>query len=335
MIRSLPTYPVINPAFTPVVRSENRIEFRAGPWSGPMLEVSSDDGGGGPTALVEALDGETTAEEVIEAADRESFDAETALERLVEKRIVVEATAEPELYFNGRHATGDASPRSLLAVGDGRGVARLVADLATLEGVRTRLVPVDGTPSSVPPSVEVGSIDDLESAFDGTDFVVSITDRPRPSLEERLNELVAERDVRWTRARIDGYDAVVGPTVVPDETACFECYRRRRNATVPAAASYRRHVDGCTDGPEPTTLPEPFASLVAGLVGVEIRNQLQEGFGVTCGRLVHYDLWDLSVAVNDVLRMPRCPVCRAGDTSVDDPRHATLDSLLEGWGDRD
>jgi len=333
MTRSLPTYPVINPAFTPVVRSKDRIEFRAGPWSGPMLEVSSDDGGGGPTALVEALDGETTAEEVIEAADRGSFDAKAALERLVENRIVVEATAEPDLYFNGRHATGDESVRSLLAVGDGRGVARLVADLTTLERVRTQLVPVDGTPSSVPSSVEVGSVDGLGAALDEADFVVSITDRPRPSLEERLNELVAERGVRWTRARIDGYDAVVGPTVVPDETACFECYRRRRNATIPVPASYRRHVSA--DGPEPTTLPEPFASLVAGLVGVEIRNQLREGFGVTCGRLVQYDLWDLSVEVNDVLRMPRCPVCRAGETSADDPRHATLHSLLEELGDRD
>lgn len=322
---SLPTYPVVNPAFTPVV-TDDSVTFRAGPWSGPAFTLS---GNGGPQTLVSELDGETTAESAVEAAGTDEFDAATVLTRLTEKGVVVPAATAAEAYLAART---DAEPADgqLLVVGDGQLAVRLVSDLRAQELDPIRAIGCGPSPPSFPTGVQ-SELDDLSAAVQRADHVISVTDEPRPETDAQLNELALSTDTRWTRARVDGYDAVVGPTVVPGETACFDCYRVRRDANVPERDGYRRHLAdrGTAQG---RTLPASFTSLVAGVVGTEVYNQRTDGAGFTGGRVLHYDLYNLSVELNEVLSLPRCESCGDDTTTIDDPRHATLDSLFAELG---
>lgn len=320
----LPDHPVVNPVFTVDVRGPDEVVFRAGPFREPVT-LETEDGDGGPAALVDALDGETTTAAAVAAAETTGFDAEAALERLVRAAVVVDDddAARYRRYLADGLVGGDGS---VLLVESGETADTLGAILDESEGVSTEYVD--------PPGRDGPGGVDLAERVAAVDHVVSVTDRPRPDLETELNEAALTAETPWTRARIDGGDAVVGPTVVPGATACLSCLRTRRDANVPDGRGYAAHLDRRRET-TPPSVPSPVCHLVAGLVGCDLHRQFDGDTGVTVGRVIHYDLRRLSVAANDVLRLPRCESCGDDATTVDDPRHVTLESMLREVTDGD
>ncbi|WP_437731219.1 TOMM precursor leader peptide-binding protein [Sorangium sp. So ce1335] len=114
-------------------------------------------------------------------------------------------------------------------------------------------------------------------------------------------------------AHLEGLEAVIGPAVVPGETACWNCCRLRRLAT-----SDTREVDLALQ-----------ASLLAGRPGRRARTYLAPtpaflGHAVAlaaidllvnraasrlAGHFVVQNLVDLEASLHAVLQMPWCPVC--------------------------
>lgn len=93
----------------------------------------------------------------------------------------------------------------------------------------------------------------------------------------------------------------LGPLVVPGQTACYLCYDLRRKAAEPKAGPGE---------PEPSGTPALGFAAGAPLLALEIVKILtRTAFPVTRGRLWRLGLFDGSVGVHPVLKLPRCPAC--------------------------
>jgi thiazole/oxazole-forming peptide maturase SagC family component len=158
----------------------------------------------------------------------------------------------------------------------------------------------------------------MESAIAGCDFVISAIDEGNLSLIYRLNRVAQRTRTPWLNVAAAGFEALVGPTIYPGETACYMCYRMR--------------VLSCSENPESGYDFESYlnrrkkddsahrANLVTGtaIAGQIAATEALKAVSrmsplATRGRLLVFDLRDLSSTFHVVLRKPWCPACASGE----------------------
>lgn len=349
---ALVPFPKVDPSLVPVRLSPDDFHFRAGPWSGTVFDLSDDDEDGKLADLIAMLDGTNAVDEILDAFDDDRADVLQVLYVLQQEGILYDGTEAIDrdgvrgyLSATDQFSAGAMDrlqSSTVTLVGSGRTATFLASDAAELGVGDVRFVHLGA--ERRPPGfgdatgVEVCDRDGLSEAVESSDLVVHAADRPHPDALERLNRLVHEAETPLLVGQVAGLDGVVGPTILPGETACYECFRRRRYANVEAPEGYRAYeevVGDATDAPGPN-LPG-FGHVVAGCLELELVNQLSSGFGFTVGRIVHYDFSDLSVEANDVLRMPRCSVCGKSRDRVDHDRHLGIEAMVQerNRGDND
>ncbi|RGP35558.1 hypothetical protein D1012_19320 [Pseudotabrizicola alkalilacus] len=130
---------------------------------------------------------------------------------------------------------------------------------------------------------------------------------------DAVNELTQRNKTPWLLLRIDRSNALIGPYVVPGDTACFACYelRARANAERPDEhqalfRSWRAAPETSADFPTP---PE-YGQIVGSWVALDVMRAFVGGRApVTAGRIIALDLKTLGSTTRDILRLPRCPAC--------------------------
>lgn len=112
---------------------------------------------------------------------------------------------------------------------------------------------------------------------------------------------------------LDGLDAVVGPVVVPGQTACWNCCRLRHlaNSSYPEAA---HALQASLLSQRPTsrshTYLAPMASLLGHLMALETFKLISRYTpSKLVGRLLVQDLVTLETTLHTVIRMPWCDIC--------------------------
>ncbi len=130
---------------------------------------------------------------------------------------------------------------------------------------------------------------------------------------EKTNEACVRAETRWISARIDRARAIIGPFVVPQQTACFACFelRQRANSEHPDdhSAMYKhwKQVAAC-----PSNWPfiGPFGSIVGNYLALDILRVLGgKHLSAAHGRLLYLDLHGFETQFHEILKIPRCPVC--------------------------
>jgi bacteriocin biosynthesis cyclodehydratase domain-containing protein len=190
-----------------------------------------------------------------------------------------------------------------LDVGQGR--AQLVA-----QKIRTAAPQVNVSAHTEPLQTD----DDVIAAIEGSDFVVNCLDAGQSSLIYKLNRACLKTGTRWTSCALAGVELILGPTIHPFETPCYLCYKMRSVA--------------CAANPEDEFAFESFldarkqddsgrreslvfgANIAANLVSLEALKELS---GViqpnALGKLIVFNLLDLTSTRHVVLRKPWCPAC--------------------------
>ncbi len=131
-------------------------------------------------------------------------------------------------------------------------------------------------------------------------------------------------------AHIEGLEAVIGPAVVPGQTACWNCCRLRRLANSDKAeADHALHASLLAERPRrrarthlsPTTglLGHALALLALDLLASPSATPL-------AGRLLIRNLIELTTSLHTVLRLPWCDVCGGAHSALHDG------AALEGSG---
>lgn len=340
--------PVLNPAFVAVASGPNTVQIRAGPWSGPVVTVRETDEEESVQALFEQLDGGRTLDGILEPYDEESREAIRSLfGQLREKNVLFDAAdwagevGRPQLQVTPRFGPENdrrLDEASVLVVGVGELGPGIAADLVRSGvGSVTFHRPVESGGDGGP----MGLLDrladeerferadaDLRSSLSAADVAVLATDADRPGVAGAFNELAHETGTPWLLAQVRGFDGLVGPVVFPGETACYRCLERRIESNVSEPGSYAAYRDELAGDPSLASVGLPsFARTVAGYATVDLLYLLAYGQAFTVGRTITVNFLDLSVDVNEVLKVPRCEVC--GKTPGEDKkRFVTVEDLL-------
>lgn len=123
--------------------------------------------------------------------------------------------------------------------------------------------------------------------------------------------------------RMIGY---VGPLVIPGETACFACFRLRRQAHDSQALANESNEIGSgypTVGFHPT-----MASMLGNIAAFELTKFYSETIPISqVGTIIELNMLTSQMTGHKVLKVPRCPTCspfnRRSSTNVNDVRLRT------------
>jgi bacteriocin biosynthesis cyclodehydratase domain-containing protein len=201
----------------------------------------------------------------------------------------------------------------------GRQLAAQLAELGVgrLVGLATGAGGASGR-HSWPPGVEqlAGSLDDvpdedvLLTLLDDTDVVVLTLDGFRPALLHRLNRAAVAAGRSWLPVYADGSEVIIGPLVVPGESACYNEHEIQHEASRALRREYQLYSEelGRAPGDGPPLLA-PYAAIAASWAAIGLTALLTDGTSFLVGRAVRVDFERLEVTSEHVLRLPRCPVC--------------------------
>lgn len=349
-IESVLEYPILNPAFVPVRADDNTVHLRAGAWNGGKFTIEDEDGDGRLAAFVESLDGQTHVNDLLEEFS-EAAELDRFLLRLYRKNVVVDAAgSDVDRRVHGFLTEGFRSPEEdleasvgrlessdVLVVGDGEMAEQISTDLAAIgagsvtywDADRSERVAFDherATSSDAP----------LDSLLEEVDFAVVGVETSGGAVLDEFNRLAHETATPWLLCRIQGLDGQVGPLIVPGETSCYECFKRRRRtnlADYDLLESYERRRSEAPNGPLSTFAP--FGKIVGGYATLDVVNYLTTGHALLAGRMMGVDLSTFTVDVNEVLRLPRCDVCGIDERAPEHDEYLTIETLQRSLGGDD
>jgi bacteriocin biosynthesis cyclodehydratase domain-containing protein len=167
----------------------------------------------------------------------------------------------------------------------------------------------------------VGRLTDLAAPSDwqsgdgelnaGLNLIVACADSAAFEFFDAVNRVCLASGNRWLRVCCVGVVAHLGPTIVPNHSACYKCFDLRQQSHQPEFEGYRGYRShlGVTGVPDEGSVA-PLASALASQAAIEVL-RLLTGFAppVTVGRFYEFGASDPGSVGHDVLRVPRCSVC--------------------------
>lgn len=151
---------------------------------------------------------------------------------------------------------------------------------------------------------EEKAIDD--GSLQGAACVLVGLDGPRPDLLDAVNSAALREHWNWLPGRIEAGAGLIGPLVVPGQSACYRCFLCRREANL-ATAPEAPGSGGAASA--------PLAPRIGGLMALETL-RLVSGMAApeTYGRVLRMD-FHAGRASHRVLRLPNCPTARLAVTA--------------------
>lgn len=161
---------------------------------------------------------------------------------------------------------------------------------------------------------EITSDDAVAGAIDGSDFVVSCLDIGQSSLIYKLNRACLKKSIRWSSCMLSGSEVIVGPTVHPHETPCYLCFKMRAVACAgnpEDAFAFEKMLDRRKRDDSFQRENLVFgAGVAANMLALETFREIAGLTPVpTHGKVVIFNLLDMSTSKHVVLRKPWCPAC--------------------------
>jgi bacteriocin biosynthesis cyclodehydratase domain-containing protein len=199
------------------------------------------------------------------------------------------------------------SEAAVAVVGTGS-IAREIARLLRVAGA-TKLTFLDWEP--------------VAAEIDSLDLALVV---PEPAELPRLegwNRRALQHRLAWLQVLpFDGRIAAVGPLYVPDDTCCYECYRRRRAANLPLEEDDFWTLEASPASyPSPPPLQQMIAGLAATLalrwLGEQASGQTASYVPATMHAIEMGETVELSRHL--VYRVPRCPACFADSAGTPSP----------------
>lgn len=307
----------LNPRYSCIEVSDDELHFRVGPFSDDLYKLSDSDGTGALASLADAIRDGARVERIATEFEREDLaQVWPILDTLHEKTIVTkldEGETPPDVFG---FATDDDAERyrktDVAIVGDTE-IGRMVRSDLEAAGVSVRA----STRSEIP---------DLEAFVSESDFVVGTAASDADDVLYRLNECAVSSGTPWLSVQLRSVAGFVGPTVLPGETACYNCFKERMLANVVDPDVYRAHERRAD--PAPNELHPSLSRVLAGHAATDVLNQIADRPSTTVGRVLYYDFADMAMDSNAVLRVPRCRVCSRGPETVGHQEHATMEQLV-------
>jgi bacteriocin biosynthesis cyclodehydratase domain-containing protein len=304
---SAPPRLTLQPGVELIWLNDTRLQFYG---ATPTFTVN--DGGGHIRALLSWCDGTRTEAEILHLLSARIPDPDKVLAYLKGKNCIVPVTAlAPDRFIdyldlerhtqNGyfeRYAHAPV-PVPIFGVGE---LARATSGVLTQLGFDCRPNPENGVSRSNGISIATSDVIDHASF-----------------LELNSDAVSAGEPILF--CSVDRTVVLLGPLVVPGESACFLCYHHRLrsnmvyrdefDARVMANGKGREHGNGADPGTQTASglVSRAASTLIAASVAGYL---LQTAALGRSNRLVEFDLARNSCTTHNILKLPRCPTCGLG-----------------------
>jgi bacteriocin biosynthesis cyclodehydratase domain-containing protein len=315
----------IKPTFSVIPHDENTVELRSGVWNPQSYTLVDHSGAGRLAALVRGLDGSKERGELAKEVGVTRTELEALIDHLDQLSVLENGPSTALDAFLERTVGGRVEAPAIDTVrvlGDGSSVAAVTELLGAHEELkvigpddhREQLVLIDNCRLEV---LEDGLAFErfVESFEDWRGcFLVHVSDSVHPLRLAVLNRLALALDTQWIQAATDGPLLLVGPTFVPNSTACFTCFETRVVMNLRESASYQKYKDalsraGGLNSVQGAGTGGVLASLLAGHTALEALNMAVTGATSTVGKVLGIYLPSMEMVYSEVLRLPGCPSC--------------------------
>jgi thiazole/oxazole-forming peptide maturase SagC family component len=338
--------PKIRRHYTRVAHSPDMIELRYGVWNPVSLNFQDDKGRGLLSSIVALIDGNRTAAEIAKVAHCSLSDVYGVIEQL---QAVDAIEFEPETALD---AYLDQLLPAVQAKNTERSVQRLVIlgdqwftqSLTTLLRSSVPNVELVHLTAEATDLLETANVDSFRDDIKSTTIVrafeeykdalfVSGSQHVNPIKSHVLNRVLVKNRIPCLYSFVDGPFLLVGPTVVPGRTACFECFEKRVQMNLRENASYVAYKNALVAGSVEFGSPafiEPLKMLLCSHAALEVINFWSTGYSFTRNKVLSIYLPTMEFVFNEVLRLPDCGAC-APNTAIEHKElyfdlHALLDS---------
>jgi bacteriocin biosynthesis cyclodehydratase domain-containing protein len=239
--------------------------------------------------------------------------------------------ADQLLFFSrfeqGRDGTGHQQALlngALSIYGSGR-LAKALASQAVESGIRRVSILADADPAPAVDDahgpirlVSMSGSDRGEVLRKMTDQMLLVAlEHPDPTLLDDVNEAMLAVKKPWLLVQNRGVaEGIVGPLFVPAETACYACLEARARANTVLFAEYDAlkeylKLQGTANAPRPWGGLAASANLLASFAIIEtVKHLTRIAPSRLIGRFCTINWFTLATDLHDVLRLPRCPICR-------------------------
>ena len=225
------------------------------------------------------------------------------------------AVPEPQLRFF-QQVNRDAS-RAVAAL-ESKAVrilaeARMAASIAAL--LRQAGLPERGAEINEIPAPDQAPGEFVPGAIGShLDLIVAVSSGLSDRLLAAVNERCLKTGTRWLAATVSGPQARLGPTFVPNLTACYTCFTHRLNCNSSDLVADRAFAAAVArDTPEQGGL-DAFSSIIAGHIALEaVRLLTGLSEPSTIARYYLFNATAPGGEAHNVLRVPRCASCGGAD----------------------
>jgi bacteriocin biosynthesis cyclodehydratase domain-containing protein len=164
-------------------------------------------------------------------------------------------------------------------------------------------------------------------------FLVLATKVINPILFQTLNRTCLELRIPWIHSAIDGPFLFIGPTFVPQRSACYECFETRVIMNLRETASYQRYKQALVEGHiKYGRLPVELVllGLLASHTALETLNFVQTANSFTVNKVLAIYLPTMEFTFNEVLRVPGCTACSPSSERDDKELYFDVRAFIKG-----
>ena len=162
-------------------------------------------------------------------------------------------------------------------------------------------------------TADLTSAEQVKGALGGVDCVVVCLDAPAPHLLHVVNQAALSANRRLLVGQVYQGVGIVGPTVIPNQSPCYQCYELRRQANLPNYPEVMQYETRLRELPgirSEVVAPRPLVAVLGRLVALDafrlLTGMMQPQ---TVGHILHVDFYAPSMTYHRVLRLPNCPAC--------------------------
>jgi len=309
----------INPVFVPLRISDNAIEFRVGPFIGSKHTIRDSEGEGIVGDLFNYFNGDMPVSHIVNEFDDDyAEEIQQIIRKLHKNKVLIDVSNKnrEDLWFYSiidNTISEDQIERlqgkTVGVISRGKMGEMVASDLdrVGVKDIYLKQLRTDDEQNSAQGGSIISAKMPIPELVSTTDYIVYTDESPGMNIIKKINETAIETKTPITVGQLLGGEAILGPTVIPNETPCFQCLLSRWEIHQTNQMSYQEYINSSLENHEFRLAPH--ARMLAGLVSKEAMIQLLTGHGYVVGRTLDINLLLMDFSTNEVMKMPRCPVC--------------------------
>ncbi len=147
------------------------------------------------------------------------------------------------------------------------------------------------------------------------DFLIISENSPNLFMYNTVNDAALKSGLKWAICTFDGHKAMVGPTFIPGQTPCYKCYELRLESAMDRLGEFLE-LKNAINSSNSFSLTSyiyyypPLANIAANLVLADLPEIMNNGTGLTVGKMLRIDMTSFSIKRQHILRIPNCPCCK-------------------------